>query len=109
MSDRQEFSKAVKLEAWNRAGGRCEKCTTKLYGHQTEYHHDKECTFGGDATIANCIVLCRACHSNITRGRAKDISKSNRIRNRNIGIKRPRTIRAWRKFDGTPVFAPRAR
>jgi 5-methylcytosine-specific restriction protein A len=109
MTERREFTKAVKLDAWKRAAGQCEKCTAKLFPGNVEYHHDKECTYGGAATIENCVVLCRACHSTITGKRAKDIAKSNRVRNRNIGIKKPRTIRAWRKFDGTPVYASRDR
>lgn len=107
--NRLEFSKATKLAAFRRADGQCEKCTARLFPGNTEYHHDKECTFDGDSSLANCIVLCRTCHALITGKRAKDIAKSSRIRNRSIGIKKDRTIRAWRKFDGTPVYAGRQR
>ena len=41
MTERREFSKAVKLAAWQRCEGRCEKCTTKLYPARFDYHHVK--------------------------------------------------------------------
>ncbi len=37
------------------------------------------------------------------------IAKSNRVRDRSWGIKKPRTIRAWRSFKGVAVFADRER
>lgn len=36
-------------------------------------------------------------------------AKVARIRKRNLGIRKPRTIRTWRRFDGTPVYASRER
>jgi 5-methylcytosine-specific restriction enzyme A len=106
---RHEFSKRTKLIAWNRSQGRCEACGVKLFTGRIEYHHDKECTFGGSAELENCIVLCRSCHEIITGKRAAVIAKSSRIRGKHIGIKKPRSIRAWRKFDGSPVYATRER
>lgn len=92
MSTRREFSKAVKLAAYQRSGGHCEICTSKLYPGRFDYHHDKEDTFGGEPTLENCVVACVACHSKITRKRAAVIAKSNRVRNREIGIKKPSTF-----------------
>ena len=109
MNERREFSAKTKLAAWQRSGGNCEICTSKLYPGRFEYHHAKENTFGGEPTLANCQLLCIACHSKITRKRAAAIAKSNRIRNREIGHKKPRSIRQWRKFDGSPVYASRER
>jgi len=106
---RREFSKRTKLVCWNRAGGQCEKCTAKLFHGNVEYHHIKECAFDGGDTPENCQVLCRTCHRKITGQRAAVIAKSNRQHAKNAGIRKPRTIRAWRKFDGRPVFATRER
>lgn len=100
---RAEFSKATKLDAWTRSGGRCQGCTAKLFPGNIEYHHDTECTFGGGNDSGNCIVLCRACHSAITRKRAADIAKSNRVRMAHLGIKRAARTIPGRKFDGTPI------
>lgn len=40
------------------------------------------------AELQNCIVLCRACHSTITRQRAAVIAKSNRVRAKHLGLRR---------------------
>ena len=110
MSDRAEFSKRTKLEAFKRSGGRCEQCTARLGPGNTEYHHDRECTFDGSDTIDNCIVLCRVCHRIITNGRAQVIAKSNRQRAKHLGIKRKsgfqtnRNGKFRKKMDGTVVL-----
>lgn len=110
MSDRREFTKAVKLAAWKRCGGNCEKCTAKLYPGKIEYHHAKEDTFGGEPTLENCAVLCVGCHSAITGERAKVIAKSSRVRAKHLGIKRKRQgFRGWRRFDDSIVYANSAR
>ncbi len=83
---RREFTKAVKLGAWQRAQGNCERCTVKIIGG-AEYHHDKEDTFGGEPVLENCVVLCKPCHRGITGERAKVVAKSNRVRNKFLGIK----------------------
>jgi 5-methylcytosine-specific restriction enzyme A len=85
---RAEFTKATKLDAWTRANGHCEQCTAKLFPGNIEYHHDKECAYGGTNSVDNCILLCRACHGSITRRRMTDIAKSNRVRAAHLGIKR---------------------
>ena len=84
---RQEFSKATKLAAFQACDGHCQKCTARLVVGRIEYHHDKECAFGGQATLENCIVLCRGCHAEITGERAAVIAKSNRTRDKHLGIR----------------------
>lgn len=106
---RNEFSKRTKLDGWQRANGRCENCGIKLITGNVEYHHKTECTMAGDAALDNLQVLCRNCHSAITRSRAAVIAKSNRVRSRHIGIKKRPSFRGWRKFNGTVVYAERER
>ena len=102
---RQEFSKATKLAAWRKSGGYCDHCCRKLFPGNTEYHHDKECTFGGAGTLANVVVLCRQCHAAVTSRRAAVIAQSNRQRNKHLGIRRkPSRWRGWRKFNGEIVW-----
>jgi hypothetical protein len=55
------------------------------------------------------LAICRACHRHITSNRAPVIAKSNRVRAKHIGVKKPRSIRAWRKFNGSRVYATRER
>lgn len=108
---RQEFSKATKLLAFHNCRGRCQQCDAKLSTGNVEFHHDVECTMGGSAEIGNCVVLCRTCHSAITRQRATIIAKSNRVRANHLGIKRKRLSfqtnrdgKYKRKMDGSVVL-----
>jgi 5-methylcytosine-specific restriction protein A len=94
---RQEFSKSVRLAAWNRCGGSCEQCTAKLYPGRYEFHHIKEATFGGESDLGNCRVLCVSCHSGVTGSRAAVVAKSNRQRNKHLGIKKKRSQWAYGK------------
>lgn len=107
----RSFPKKVKVAAWKRANGQCEGCHGKLYPGKFEYHHDKEFTFGGESALENCVVLCVACHDKITYSRAKDVAKSNAVRNKHAGIKKTQArplmgtkASGWkRKMDGTWV------
>jgi len=84
--NRAEFSKRTRLEAFERANGYCEQCGIKLKAGNHEYHHKS--FDSSDNTFSNCVLLCRDCHSRITKERAPLIAKSNRIRERIAGIKR---------------------
>ena len=83
------FSKEVKMQAFERAGGRCE-CTRKECGHGDrcqrgcesvafynkmkvvngeepvfpgfEFHHITAKSVGGLDVLSNCEFLCRECH-----------------------------------------------
>ncbi len=88
-SGRNEFPRRTKLEAFTRCKGRCEGCGFILRPGAFQYDHDLPDTFGGPATLSNCVVLCSGCHSSKTYSR--DIpaaAKSNRIRKRRAGIKK---------------------
>lgn len=114
---RREFPKQVKRDAFLRANGKCEGwtaagnlCEARLTIGKYHYDHVIPDAHGGEPTLDNCAVLCIACHKDKTT--TKDvpaIAKTKRIRDRHNGIKRPRTIRSWRKFDGTIVHAERER
>lgn len=68
----QEFSPAVKAEAWRRAGGHCRfpgcRRTTWIV-----YHHIWRRGQGGPGTVENCAPLCvphhEHVHANITEAR----------------------------------------
>lgn len=97
---RREFTKKTKLLAWTRCHGRCEGCGIKLGIGKHEFHHDKECTFGGDADLCNCVVLCLGCHRSITSSQAKVVAKSNMQRDKHLGIRH--------KPKGRPMAGTRA-
>jgi len=109
---RREFSKQVKRDAFVRAAGKCEgqNCGARLSLGKFHYDHVIPDGLGGEPILDNCAVLCTACHKDKTTKRdVPAIAKAKRIEDRRNGIKNPRSIRSWRRFDGTVVHAPRER
>lgn len=64
---------------------------------------------GGSNSEDNLVPVLRDAHRIKTRSDVKLKAKTDRLRKRHMGLKKPRTITAWRKMDGTPVFAARER
>lgn len=60
--EREEFDQRTKDKAWFRAEGNCRSCKVKIAPGHEEYDHILPTALGGKATLANCQVLCRACH-----------------------------------------------
>lgn len=113
---RREFSRFVKREAFVRANGFCEgqpygkPCGVKLTLGKYHYDHVIPDGLGGEPVIENCSVLCVACHKDKTT--TKDvpaIAKTKRIQDRQKGIRAPRKITRWRRFDGSIREAGRER
>jgi len=103
---RREFSKQVKALAFRRANGFCESCTRKLFSGDIHYDHANPDALGGEPTLENCTVLCRSCHKvKTSKQDIPAIAKSNRIRRRHIGIKKPPSFKGWRKMNGQVVWA----
>lgn len=111
---RKEFSKKIKLEAYQRSGGNCEnpECGTRLYPTKFHYDHVNPDAMGGEPTLENCRVLCTACHGRKTGEQdIPTIAKSNRQRANHLGLKvkrgppMPGSKRSrWKKkMDGTVV------
>ena len=111
MRTRREFPAKVKLAAWRRCRGICEgeNCGAKLTPGKFVYDHATPDQLGGGPTLDNCQVLCSACNKPKTAKDAGDIAKAKRLELRRLGIKKPRTMRVWRKFNSELVFAPRER
>lgn len=109
---RREFSKAVKREAFARANGVCEgnDCGAKLTIGKYHYDHRIPDALGGEPELWNCEVLCVPCHSaKTTKADVPAIAKTKRIQDRQKGIKKPRSMLGWRKFNGEIVRASRER
>jgi 5-methylcytosine-specific restriction endonuclease McrA len=109
---RTEFSKQVKRDAFLRADGKCEgsDCGARLTLGKYHYDHVIPDGLGGEPTLDNCAVLCLPCHKiKTTTKDVPAIAKTKRIQDRQKGIKKPRTIRSWRKFNGEIVHAERNR
>jgi len=102
---RTEFSKRTKLQAWQRANGRCECCGAKLATGNIEYDHDLPAEMGGGNNLANCRCLCRTCHRSKTNADIRTIAKSNRQRNKAAGIKKAgRPMPGSRNSDWKKTF-----
>ena len=71
------FSEETKELALARAGNQCEcargshihsgRCTVKLTGTNTEYHHKTAVASGGGDGLSNCEALCNTCHALIPK------------------------------------------
>jgi 5-methylcytosine-specific restriction endonuclease McrA len=109
---RRNFPDKVKAQAFERAKGRCEKCTAKLCVGKFAYDHVIPDALGGEPILSNCEVLCSACHSTKTRrGDVPAIAKVKRIKARHLGIRRSGSLIAgsrgtkWkRKVSGETVL-----
>ncbi len=109
---RREFSKQVKRDAFMRANGNCEnkQCGARLTIGKFHYDHDIADGLGGEPTLDNCMVLCTPCHKEKTAKRdVPAIARTKRIQDRQRGIRQPRKITRWRKFNGEIVHAGRER
>lgn len=91
---RRNFPDKVKRAAFERAAGRCEKCTVRLAVGKFHYDHRIADALGGEPTLDNCEVLCVCCHWEKTRGKdVPSIAKAKRLQKKHAGIKRPSTFR----------------
>lgn len=90
-SYKDEFTKAVKIAAFQRSNGHCEcGCGVKIIaGDGPEYDHIIEVALGGDNSLENCRVLRRRCHEKKTAERRPALDKSRRIYENRIKV-RPR-------------------
>lgn len=101
--NRREFSRKVRVAAFERAQGRCERCTAKLAPGNIEYDHRLADWLGGEPTLENCAVLCRACHRGVggkTASDAATIAKAKRVASKHSGAYRPRSTFATARSGG---------
>lgn len=99
----------MKVAAYKRSGGFCERCTAPLYPGKFRYDHDNPDGLTGEPTLENCVVACLACDSIKTPQDISNIARAKRRERNHAGIRRPRTITAWRNFRGRIVRMPRER
>ena len=85
MASRKEFTKAIRRQGFERAGGFCERCGAKFRG-VPEYHHVIEAYLGGDNTLANLAVCCVVCHRELTAERHPEIDKVRRLADARMGV-----------------------
>jgi 5-methylcytosine-specific restriction endonuclease McrA len=98
---RTEFTRKTKQEALKRANFLCEAAGTR-YGFEegqrcncslslgVQYDHNIPDALGGDNSLENCMSVCVQCHKWKTKNDVKQIAKSNRQRDKAIGVVRPK-------------------
>lgn len=90
--------------------GICRMCGRKLRSGHWACDHIVALINGGEHRESNLQPLCSSpCHWSKTRRDVATKSRTYRKRKAHVGPKPDRTIRAWRKFDGSPVYADRKR
>lgn len=110
-TDDTKIPPRVILRVFLRFEGKCQcGCGLKIRSaDRWDCDHRVALCNGGEHRESNLRPYLRDHHKIKTRADVALRAKTDRIRKRNIGIKKPRTIRQWRRFSGEPVFASRER
>jgi 5-methylcytosine-specific restriction protein A len=101
----------VQLRVFYRDSGTCQCGCGQLIraGQRWQTDHTIALINGGENRETNLRTLLVKHHAAKTREDVAEKSVTARVRAKHLGIKKPRTIRSWRKFDGTIVHAARER
>ena len=100
----------VRLRIFTRADGICHISKRKITpADDWDLEHVLALCNGGEHREGNMAPALKEPHKVKTAADVTQKAKNDRVRKRHLGIKKPRTIRAWRKFDGTIVHATRFR
>lgn len=109
-NDDQNIPPRVKIRIFDRANGKCQSCSQSIVGgRRPSFDHIQALVNGGQHAESNLQLLCMPCHSLKTASDVAEKSATARVRAKHIGLKKLRTIRSWRRFDGTIVYATRNR
>lgn len=109
-TDDTSIPAAVKERIARKANDVCLKCTRKIAGKlRAEFDHAIPLIANGPNRESNIQLLCHECHTAKTKLDVKLKAKVARNRQHSLGIKKPRTITRWRKFNGEVVQAGRER
>jgi hypothetical protein len=80
MARRNDFTRAVQRAALGRQLNRCASCGTWIaalgergraqhrFGEGAHAHHLRHAKLGGSRLVANCVILCSACHYCVHEG-----------------------------------------
>ncbi len=86
---RNEFSRKVRAAVFARADGKCETCGAKLKVGEGEIDHILPCALGGDNSIENAELKCKACHREKTTKDVRGIRKADRVRDKHTNAVKP--------------------
>lgn len=109
-TDDQRVPDYVRLRIFIKRDGRCHITGRKIAsGDKWDLEHVIALCNGGQHRESNMAPALVAPHKIKTRADRDEKKRTDSLRRRHIGIKKPRTITAWRKFNGTKVYASRER
>jgi 5-methylcytosine-specific restriction protein A len=108
--NRVRLSPSKRADLFLEQDGICHICEGKIgVGEAWDVEHPDPLAMTGIDDAMNRKLAHRKCHKTKTADDLANIAKAKRRQRRHIGVKKPRSIRAWRKFNGTAVFADRER
>lgn len=101
----------VRARVFARFSGICHWSGRKIMAGQAwDLDHIIALINGGENRESNLAPILRdRAHKEKTARDVATKSKTDRMRKRHLGLKKARTIRSWRKFNGEPVYAARER
>lgn len=97
----------VRARIFEAHGGKCHRSGRKIMpGDKWALDHLLAIANGGANRESNLApILCDGPHQEKTAEDMKVKAKIERVRKRHLGIRKPRSIRGWRKFNGDVVRA----
>lgn len=109
---RKSLSRLQRVRIFDAHKGECCICKLQIWaerGDKWVVEHIKPLWLGGADDETNMAPAHQRCAVEKTSAEAPVKAKSDRVRAAHLGIKKPRSIRTWRKFSGVGVYAPRER
>jgi 5-methylcytosine-specific restriction protein A len=109
-NDDSKVPDRVRLRIFLRHGGICHLSGRRILpGDDWDLDHVVALANGGSHSELNLRPALRGPHKVKTARDVAEKAKNDRVRKKHLGIKKPRTIRSWRKFNGEIVHANRDR
>lgn len=100
----------VRLRVFEKHNGVCYLSGRKIMaGDKWQLEHPLAIINGGENRESNMAPALVEPHKVKTAADLAQKAKNDRVRKRHLGIKKPRTMRSWRRFNGTAVYASRER
>jgi len=109
-TDDAKVPASVKVRVFEKYEGRCYLSGVVIRaGDAWELEHILALCNGGEHRESNMAPALVAPHKDKTRADRRLKAKNDRVRKKHLGIKKPRTITRWRRFDGSIREAGRER
>jgi 5-methylcytosine-specific restriction endonuclease McrA len=105
---RRPLTRLQRTRIYDSANGVCCICGNPVNaerGTKWIVEHIKPLWLGGADDESNMGPAHQSCAVEKTVSEAPVKAKGDRVRAKHLGIRKRRTIRGWRKFNGTPVHA----